>query len=146
MEMVEESMITRDNSCIDEVNKMRIFHAVFQAVDLRVVLKSRNSLWCRKDDRLVVLEVQILCLGGPYQIALLPSLIMPPFSDLSSSHLLRLMLACYSSSHRTLCFQFHFFIRCVASHPNCISTASARIKRLVLLCLGCCEYVFIYKW
>ena len=87
-------------------------------------------------------EVQILGLGGPYQIALLPSLIMPPFSDLSSSHLLRLMLACYSSSHRTLCFQSHFFIRCVASHPICISTASARIKRLVLLCLGCCEYVF----
>ena len=44
MEILEESMITRDNSCIDEVNKMRIFHAVFQAVDLRVVLKSRNSL------------------------------------------------------------------------------------------------------
>ena len=46
MEMVEESMITRDNSCIDEVNKMRIFHAVFQAVDLhlRVVLENRNSL------------------------------------------------------------------------------------------------------
>ena len=58
-------------------------------------------------------EVQIFGLGGPYQIALLPSLIMPPFSDLSSSHLLRLMLACYSSSHRTLCSQSHFFIRCV---------------------------------
>ena len=43
----------------------------------------------------MVLEVQIIGLGGPYhrfQIALLPSLIMPPFFDFSLSSLLRLML------------------------------------------------------
>ena len=65
----------------------------FLAVDplLRIVLKNGNSLWYRRDYRLVVLEVRIFGLGGPYhwcQIALLPS-IMPPFLD---SSLLRLML------------------------------------------------------
>ena len=64
------------------------------------------------------------------QIALLPSLIMPPFSDLSSSHLLSLMLARHSPSHQTLCFQSHFFIRCIASHRNRISTGYYEKKRL----------------
>ena len=77
---------------IDDINKMQNLHALFQAVDphLHVVLKNRNSVWYWRDDRLVVLEVWIF---GPYdrcQIALLPSLIMPPapFSDLSFVSLL----------------------------------------------------------
>ena len=46
---------------IDDANKMRNLHALFQAVDphLRMVLKNRNSLWYIRDDRLVVLEVWI---------------------------------------------------------------------------------------
>ena len=43
--------------------------------------------------------MQIFGLGGPYhrfQIALLPSLIVPLFFDLSSSHLLMLTLVRYS--------------------------------------------------
>ena len=92
---------------IDDVNKMRNLHVLFQDV----VLKNRN--------RLVALEVRIYGLCGPYhrfQIALLHSLTMPPFSDLSSSQLLMLMLAGYSSSHQILCFQSCIFISCNALH------------------------------
>ena len=102
---------------IDDVNKMRNLHELFQAVVL-----NGNSLWYRRDDRLVVLELRIFGLGGPYhrfQIALLPSLIMPLFSDLSSSHLLMLMLArnSYISSN-SLSFKSRFSIRCIGLHFN----------------------------
>ena len=98
-----------------------------------------------------MLEVRIFKfgLGGPnhrchWQITLLPSLIMPPFPDLSSSHLLRLMLARYSSSHRTLCFQSHFFIRCIASHRNCIPTGYYEKKKVSPFMSQLLRNIFIY--
>ena len=76
----------------------------------------------------------MLCLGGPYhrlRIALLPSLIIPPFSDLPSYDLLLLTLARYSYiSSNPLCFQSRF--SSVAS--NCISTGHYEKKRFLLFC------------
>ena len=62
--------------------------------------------------------MRIFGLCGPchrFQIALLHSLTMPPFSDLSSSQLLMLMLARYSSSHQILC-AFNLVFSSVAMH------------------------------
>ena len=80
--------------------------------------------------------VRIFGLSGPYdrcQITLLPSLMMPPFSDLSSSHLLIFMLARYSSSHQTF-RAFNLIFSSVASHRIVIAfqLATTRKKRLYL--------------
>ena len=57
---------------------------------------------------------------------------MPPFSDLSLSHLLKLMLARYSSSHQTL-HAFDYIFSSIASHRilTAFQLATTRKKKVI---------------